>query len=82
MSKALQLAVEKHEEHMRNNNVPSCFTQEEYALWLTDEELNQTQPIRRFVCRDCTAEYRLKMIKEQRCFQKDPLVKKVFEGFL
>lgn len=47
---------------------PKCFnSKKEYNTWLMHEQEAHTVP-RRFVCRDCTAEYQAKMRELGRCY--------------
>jgi hypothetical protein len=62
----LQEAVETYFSHPIEL-FPKCFqSAKEYADWLQAEEESFTEP-RQFVCRDCTVEYKNKMMNEGRC---------------
>ena len=79
MSHALQKSLIKFVEYMETADKPPCFdSKAEFKAWKLLEQDAHTQP-RGFFCRDCSPQYRLEMLKKQRCFQTDPSVKKLFE---
>ena len=66
--KVLQAAVEQYQSYNDKNERPPCFnSSEDYIIWSKLEDLSPTQPIRKFVCRDCTRSYQKQMIKKNRC---------------
>lgn len=69
MARALQSALKNFREYMRENETPSCFSNEEFQAWKVHEEEIKTLPIRSFVCRDCTVPYQKEMLAQGRCFQ-------------
>ena len=78
MAKALQVAVNNHQEHMKDREYPACFpNQKDYAAWVAMEEITvHTQPIRRFVCRDCTSGYQMEQTKLGKCFNPQLVLKR------
>lgn len=47
---------------------PACFeSSKKYKLWLEAEKLCHTQPIRKFICEDCTPKFKTDMMLEKRC---------------
>jgi len=79
MSKILQNAVDNFIDHMQGRDVPACFTEKEFRSWLVHESEIKTQPLRGFICRDCSVVYADQMRKEGRCFQKGIMIEKVFD---
>jgi hypothetical protein len=78
MAKALQIAVRNFIEYMDRHEKPACFsTEKEYTEWLALERECRTQPIRGFVCRDCTPSHQARMVKEGRCFNSTVDITKV-----
>lgn len=81
MAKELQVAIINYSEHMRNREFPSCFTEKEFKAWCIaeSESVAHTQPIRKFVCRDCTPEYQSNMHKQGRCVNHELNLKRYAE---
>ena len=76
--KVLQQAVASYKQGMENRNFPPCFdSPEQYEAWSEHEREAPTQPIRRFVCRDCDACYQAQMTAEGRCLNTDIDVTKI-----
>ena len=76
--KQLTVAVKNFREAMRNVKVPQCFNSElEYLFWLEGEKEVPTQPIRKFICRDCTPSHQRKMIAQGRCFNAQIDLRKI-----
>ena len=79
MSHALQKSLATFIENMVGVDTPACYnSSDEFKAWMELEDDAHTQP-RGFFCRDCSPHYRLEMLKKKRCFQTDPVVKKLFE---
>jgi hypothetical protein len=68
MAKVLQKALANFLEHRESHEIPSCFTIKEYREWSALEDELPTLPVRKFVCRDCTASHQAMMTKSHRCF--------------
>lgn len=78
--KILQDAVDNFRTHMKGREYPSCFeSKKQYDAWRTHELEAPTQPVRCFICRDCTKSYRNQMIDEGRCFNSDVNVIKILK---
>lgn len=76
--KQLTVAVKNFRQAMRDVKVPPCFNSEvEYLFWVEGEKEAQTQPVRKFFCRDCTTEYQKKMIAEGRCLNAEIDLQKI-----
>jgi hypothetical protein len=66
--KILQSAVEQYQSYSDKIEHPPCFnSSEDYTIWSRLEDLCHTQPIRKFICRDCTRSYQKEMIQKNRC---------------
>jgi hypothetical protein len=76
--KQLTVAVTNFSEAMRDVEVPPCFNSKlEYVFWLEGEKEVPTQPVRKFICRDCSPSYQKRMIKEGRCFNSEVDLRKI-----
>ena len=79
MSKALQEAVIRFSNHMKDRDYPDCFTKEKYEAWKVTEQEIPTVPIRYFTCRDCSIQYKKQMVDQNRCCLKEILVSKILD---
>lgn len=55
---------------MKENGVPSCFSDEsEYVIWLKYDAVSQLNGHKSngFICKDCSVDYQMAMLKEGRC---------------
>lgn len=78
--KVLQDAIENLNRSMTVQKFPLCFeNQKQYNKWLTHEVEANTVPIRRFICRDCSPEYKQRMVQESRCVNSEVNMEKVFK---
>jgi uncharacterized protein YlaI len=76
--KELNVAVKNFQIAMKKSEIPSCFdSKEEYDFWLEGEKELPTQPIRHFICRDCTLSYQKTMITKGRCFNAEVDIQKI-----
>lgn len=76
--KELNVAIQNFQVAMRDVKIPPCFdTESDYQFWLQGEKELPTQPIRGFICRDCTSNYQKKMIVEGRCFNASVNIQKI-----
>jgi len=65
--KVLQKAIVEYKQGMENKLIPPCFTENQYINWVEAEKYIYTNPLRRFVCRDCNVNFQNKMQKENKC---------------
>lgn len=78
--KVLQEAIENHTRSMKGREFPLCFeSKKQYNKWLTHEVEANTVPVRRFICRDCSPEYKQRMVQESRCANSELDMTKVFK---
>lgn len=76
--KILQQAVSEYKKNLEPHSFPPCFeSQEQYQDWSLAEREAHTQPIRRFVCRDCDACYQAEMTSQNRCLIPEIPVAKI-----
>lgn len=76
--KQLTVAVKNFRTATRDVKFPLCFENEiEYLFWLDGEKEVPTQPIRKFICRDCTLSYQKEMIAQNRCFNSEIDLQKI-----
>jgi len=77
MAKELQKAIGNFLTGMQEREFPGCFTEKEFKSWSKHEQEIHTQPIRGFVCRDCTPLHQKRMAAENRCLNPNINLEKI-----